>query len=108
MEPSTVQAVKLAIVAATGLSKDALHVYVGLATALAACALLRRPLGSWTPVLAVLAVAVGGELLDMRDDVASFGHWRWGASLHDVANTVFWPAVLCALARWTGVLGSRD
>jgi hypothetical protein len=55
MEPSAVQAIKMAIVGASGLSKDALHIYVGLAVALAACTVLRRPLGSWTPVLAALA-----------------------------------------------------
>jgi hypothetical protein len=52
MEPSAVQAIKMAIVGASGLSKDALHIYVGLAVALAACTVLRRPLGSWTPVCA--------------------------------------------------------
>jgi hypothetical protein len=83
MEPSAVQAIKMAIVGASGLSKDALHIYVGL------------------------AVAMAGELLDMRDDIASLGYWRWSASLHDMANTVFWPAVLAALARWSSVLGRR-
>jgi hypothetical protein len=107
MEPSAVQAIKMAIVGASGLSKDALHIYVGLAVALAACTVLRRPLGSWTPVLAALAVAMAGELLDMRDDIASLGYWRWSASLHDMANTVFWPAVLAALARGSSVLGRR-
>lgn len=100
METSTVQLAKLIIIQASGLSKDALHVYVGLAVFLVAAALLRKPLRSIVPWLLVLIVASMGELLDMRDDIVSFGYWRWGASLHDVLNTLFWPTVLFLLARF--------
>lgn len=99
MEISTAQAIKLAIVSATGLSKDALHIYVGLAILLMAAAILRKPLRSIVPWLVVLAVTIAGELVDMRDDIASLGHWRLGANLHDVLNTLFWPSVLVLLAR---------
>lgn len=99
METSTAQAIKLAIVSATGLSKDALHIYVGLAVLLTAAAVLRKPLRSIVPWLVVLTVAVSGELIDMHDDIVSLGYWRWGASLHDVLNTLFWPTVLLLLAR---------
>lgn len=94
-----VQAIKLNITSITGLSKDALHIYVGLATLLTVAVVLRKPLQSYIPWLAVLIVAVAGELVDMRDDLASFGYWRWRASLHDVLNTLFWPSVLLLLAR---------
>jgi len=100
METSAVQSIKLVIVAATGLSKDALHIYVGLAVFLAMAVVLRKPLRSIVPWLAVVAVAVAGEVLDMRDDIASLGYWRWSASLHDVLNTIFWPTVLFLLARF--------
>ena len=100
METSTVQLAKLIIIQASGLSQDALHVYVGLAVFLVAAALLRRPLRSIVPLLLVVIVASVGELLDMRDDIVSFGYWRWGASLHDVLNTLFWPTVLFLLARF--------
>ncbi|MCG2592892.1 hypothetical protein LZ009_08875 [Ramlibacter sp. XY19] len=107
METTAVQAIKLAIVAATGLSKDALHIYVGLAVFLVAAAASRRPVASWLPWIAVLAVALLGEAVDMRDDLLSIGHWRWAASLHDVLNTVFWPTVLMVLARATGVFTAK-
>jgi len=100
METSAVQSIKLAIVAATGLSKDALHIYVGLAVFLATAAVLRKPLRSVVPWLAVVAAAVAGEMLDMRDDLASLGYWRWSASLHDILNTLFWPTVFFLLARF--------
>lgn len=100
METSAIQSIKLAIVAATGLSKDALHIYVGLAVFLAAVILLRKPLRSIVPWLMVVSVAITGEVLDMRDDISSLGYWRWGASLHDIFNTLFWPSVLLLLAKF--------
>lgn len=100
METSAVQSIKLAIVAAAALSKDALHIYVGLAAFLLAVAVLRKPLRSIVPWLVVVGIAVAGELFDMHDDIATLGHWRWGASLHDVINTIFWPTTLLLLARF--------
>ena len=99
METSAVQSIKLAIVAATGLSKDALHIYVGLAVFLAAVVVLRKPLRSIVPWLVIFAIAIAGEVLDMRDDIATLGYWRWGASLHDVLNTLFWPTMLLLIAK---------
>jgi uncharacterized membrane-anchored protein len=107
MQTSAVQAAKLAIVAATGLSKDALHIYVGLSVFLTVAAISKRRPSSWLPWLAVLLVAMLGEVMDMRDDLLSLGYWRWSASLHDIVNTVFWPSVLLVFARVTGVLPSR-
>lgn len=104
METTAVQAVKLAVVAATGLSKDALHTYVGLAVFVGVAIASRRPLSSWLPLLAVIMVAGLGELLDMRDDFSSLGHWRWSTSLHDIVNTSFWPSVFFGLARTNRVL----
>lgn len=98
METSTVQTIKLAIVAATGLEKDTLHVYVGLAVFFAVTAVSRRRLRSVVPWLSVLAVAIAGELIDMIDDFSSLGHWNWGASLRDIVNTLFWPTVIWLLA----------
>ncbi len=99
METSTTQAIKLAIISATGLSKDALHIYVGLTTQLTAAAILRKPLRSIISWIMVLTLTVAGEMVDMRDDIATLGYWRWEASLHDVLNTIFWPSVLLILAR---------
>ncbi|HWI83647.1 hypothetical protein [Ramlibacter sp.] len=97
METSLVQAVKLAIVSATGLSKDALHIYLGLAIFLLAALVMRDRPSLARPWGVVLLAALVGEALDLRDDVASLGHWRWAASLHDVVNTIVWPSVLVVL-----------
>jgi hypothetical protein len=97
METSLVQAFKLVIVSATGLSKDALHIYAGLAIFLLAAVLTRDRTSMARPWCVVLLAAAVAEALDLRDDVASLGHWRWAASLHDVLNTMAWPSVFAVL-----------
>jgi hypothetical protein len=107
METSAVQTIKLMVVSFTGLEKDALHIYIGLSVFLGFAAVFRQPLRAPGPWLAVLVVAVCGELLDLRDDLASLGHWRWKTSLHDILNTLFWPTVLFVLARCSGLLNGQ-
>ncbi|MES2507776.1 MAG: hypothetical protein V4599_13805 [Verrucomicrobiota bacterium] len=103
MPTSAVQSLKLTLVSVLGLSKDALHIHVGLGVFVAACVLFRRSPGAWLPWGLAVAAACAGEVVDMRDDLASLGHWRWLASLHDVVNTVVWPTVFFGLARFTRV-----
>jgi hypothetical protein len=104
MEPTMVQSAKLAVLAAINLSKDALHIHVGLLVYLTAIAMTRRPVGSLLPWSAVLITALMGETFDMRDDVATLGQWRWVDSAHDVVNTVLWPTILLMLAKTTHLL----
>jgi hypothetical protein len=108
METSAVQSIKLTIVAVAGLSKDALHIYVGLAVFLIVAIVLRKPLRSIVPWIAVIAIAVAGEVLDMRDDLSSLGCWRWDASLHDILNTLFWPTILFLLAKFGIFFGASS
>ncbi|MBM4254622.1 MAG: hypothetical protein FJ147_01855 [Deltaproteobacteria bacterium] len=112
MEPtSTIQTIKLFLVALTGLSKDALHVHVGLGTMLGAAMVFRRAVRSFLPWLMVLLAAVCGEMLDMYDDIiGSPGYWQWEMSVHDIANTLFWPTILLLLARsgvWSRMMQNR-
>lgn len=99
MDPQWVKDAKQFAMDLTGLSQDALHIYVGLLVLLGVCALLRRPLGSWLPWVAVLVVALVGESFDLRFDLARNGHWRWQESVHDLLNTMFWPTLLTVLAK---------
>lgn len=98
MEMSAVQAIKLAIVSTSGLSRDALHIYVGMAMFIAVAVSTRRvrPYLAW---LSVLALACVGEALDWRDDLADFGYWKWKDGVHDVMNTLFWPSVITLMWR---------
>jgi hypothetical protein len=104
MSTSSFQSAKLEAVSLLGLSKDALHIYVGLIVLFAAVVILRRSLRSSIPLMCVLAIAMLAEALDARDDIADLGHWRIGASIHDIVNTMFWPTIICILARYTKVL----
>lgn len=97
---------KMALVSITGLSKDALHIYVGLTALFLAVIILRKPLRSYVPWFLVLGLSVAGELVDLRDDLIRLGYWRWEAGLHDILNTQFWPTVLLLLARYTHVFGN--
>ena len=101
------QQVKLALVELMGLPRDALHIYVGLAVFLAAAALLRRPLGGWVPIAAVLAAALAGEAWDLIETRAAGARIHWDRNWHDVWNTCFWPAILFLLARYTQLLSRR-
>lgn len=105
MDTSAYQLAKLHVVQAVGLSKDALHVYVGMLVFLAVVLLFKKPLSSLVPLVAVLGVALLGEAFDARDDIATFGTWRVGAGVHDIVNTTFWPAVLSMVARFRSASG---
>ncbi len=95
---------KLFLVEATDLSKDALHVYVGLAVMLLVAIMFRRSLADWRPLAAVALAAVAGELWDLVDTVMHGRTPRFGLNWKDVWNTLFWPGLLFLLARFTRVL----
>ena len=100
MDVSWFQECKNFLISTFGLSKDALHIYIGLIVFFVTALLIRRPLRSWLPLLMVVLAALVGEVLDMKDDIFQLGGWRWKASLHDLVNTMFWPFVIWLLAYW--------
>ena len=88
------------LVASAGLSKDALHIYVGLAL-FVAVRLVWRWRGGWLAAwLAVLAMASGGEWLDMALEARQSTIQPDAAHWHDIWNTMFWPTVLLLIGRW--------
>lgn len=82
-----------------GITKDALHVHIGLAIFFGAALLFRRPLASWIPWLSLLAFELANELMDMFHWHGGFG-FELGDSPKDIVNTMFWPTVVFAVARW--------
>jgi hypothetical protein len=66
---------------------------------LLAAALAKKGLRATFPIIAVVVVALAGEILDFMDDSRSMRTWRFTASLHDLVNTAFWPMVIWLLAR---------
>jgi hypothetical protein len=93
---------KLLLMGGTGLSKDALHIYVGLAVFL--LALTRWRIGSLPPLLTVLAVALAGEVWDLVDNIRTQVPMQWAGHFKDLWNTLFWPTAFTVLARFTPLL----
>jgi len=82
-----------------GLSKDAIHIHVGLAAFFMAVVFWKRGRIELACLVPVVILALGMEVLDLRDDMATFGHFRWSASLHDFFNTTIWPAIIVCLSK---------
>ena len=101
---SAFQSMKHEIVHFASLSKDALHIYVGMGAYLISAAFASKGLRSVFALAVVVLLAMLGELLDARDDLRKLGHWRYLSSLHDFANTLFWPLALWLLARYSRVI----
>jgi hypothetical protein len=104
---SVFQTGKLWLTTHTGLSKDALHVYIGLLILLVAAQPLRRRVGDWIPLIVVAVAALAGELWDMRDVYVLHGKFDLAANWHDVWNTILWPAVITLAARHTALFRRR-
>lgn len=80
----------------TGMADSLLHVHAGLAVLLLTRLVTRRSLATPWPLLVVCAAELANEVLDRLH----YGSWRWTDTLPDVANTLFWPTVLCLGLRW--------
>lgn len=104
---SAFQQAKLWLTSHSGLAKDALHVYIGLLILLVAARLFKCRVGDWRPLIVVIAFAVVGELWDARDVYVVNIPLDLPANWHDIWNTVFWPAMLTLLARYTGLFRAR-
>jgi hypothetical protein len=81
-----------------GMSRDALHVHVGLTLFLLSIFLLyrnpRKILYAW---LVVLAAQTINELLDFHDWYYWTKSWNWHKSVSDSIHTLLWPSILFAL-----------
>ena len=101
------QTAKLWLGGLIGLSKDALHVYVGLTVFLLTALLFRVPLRDVRPLAAVFLVAIAGEIWDLLERVSPDQDPFWAANWHDLWNTMFWPTMLFVLARFAPKLLNR-
>lgn len=101
---SPLQQAKLFLVDHLDLAKDALHIYVGLIVFFGVVALFRLSLRDWRPLLAVLLVAVAGELWDVIDTLGEGRTPMLGRNWKDIWNTMFWPVALFLIARHTALL----
>lgn len=98
--PQDLQLLKLNIIEATGLGKDALHVYAGLTVFVVVRLIWRRRGGWWLAWVAALLLATMVEWLDLRAEASQTGPQPDGAHWHDIWNTMFWPTMLLLFGRW--------
>ena len=107
------ETVKLVVVNATGLAKDALHIYVGISVYIL-CLFVLRPLlksqgiRSFIAIIIVTGVALLGEYLDNRHTLVASGMIGLSkeqimASIHDLINTCLLSYILFALMNWTTI-----
>ncbi|WP_201549768.1 hypothetical protein [Psychrobacter fjordensis] len=106
-------AFKMSIIEATGLAKDALHIYVGIG-AYFLCLMLLRPIfkkqgiRSFIALVIVTCIALLGEYLDNRETIESLGlaglsRDQITASIRDLINTCLLSYVLYGLNKWTKI-----
>ena len=109
---------KLGVIAATGLDKDALHIYVGVSVYILSLLILRpiikrQGLRSFIALIVVTGVALAGEYLDNRYIIVPKGFSALGseaikASIHDLINTCLLSYVLFGLMNWTKMFNSNS
>ena len=91
---------KIHVLNAVDLSRDAIHIYVGITVLLLFVIIFQKGRFSVVSLIPVFVVAIIMEVFDLYDDSRTFGYVRWDASLHDVVNTVFWPVILVFVAKF--------
>lgn len=94
---------KLLLIDTFGLSKDALHIYVGLIVFFGTALILRLPLRDVRPLLAVFLAALIGEVWDIYDTAVLGISQVYAGNWHDIWNTMFWPFAIMLLARFTAL-----
>ncbi len=99
-----VESMKVILENCLTLSRDSLHIHVGLIIFFALVVLGRQPLRSPWPWTAAFVAAVLGEVIDLTRYFPYVGYDQINASVHDLLNTMFWPTVLLLLGRFTHVM----
>ncbi len=94
METSFYQSLKLDIIKLVDLSKDAIHVHIGLVVFFVAVLLWKKGKITASCIFPVLVLAFGMEAMDLFDDYRSVGYMRWLNSAHDIINTILWPLLI--------------
>jgi hypothetical protein len=84
---------------------DALHVASGVVVQLLTAALLRSSVGRIGPWLAVLALELANEAVDLWVEVWPDPAMQWGEGLKDVLLTLALPTLLLVVSRkWPDLL----
>jgi hypothetical protein len=96
---SPYQQLKTQILAAVGLSKDSVHLYIGIGCFLLSILVLRFAPTAYRSLLLGLVVSLAMEAMDLRDNVRYRETTRVLASLHDLVNTNLLPYLVVVSLR---------
>ncbi len=102
---SPYQQLKNQILSVVGLSKDAVHLYIGIGCFLLSILVLRLSPTAYRALLLGFVVSLAMEAMDLHDNVRYRETTRALASLHDVVNTNLLPYLIVVALRLR--LGSR-
>jgi hypothetical protein len=94
------QEFKLIVVNLTGLSKDAIHIYVGLFSFFATVTILKKVKVDSSTLIPVFIIALLMEAVDLIGNYQTMDSMYWDNSIHDLVNTLFWPMAIVLLARF--------
>jgi len=98
MPTSFYQNLKIHFLSLIPLSRDAVHIHLGLCVFFICAWCFSVALKPAKVLMPVFLMAAGMEMLDCIDDLRLFGRFRWEESLHDMINTLFWPVfIICFL-----------
>ena len=101
--------VKFEVEQAVPFDADWLHLLIGPVIFAAAALVTRKPMSSWTPWLAVLAIAGLNELADLAVDQSPNRLGAYAENVTDFLLTIAVPTVIMIAARrFPGLIGSRD
>ena len=92
------QRFKLELVSLIHMSKDAIHVYIGVGVLLLVL-LLTGGRARWKALLPGLVLSLAMEAADLGDEWQAGNRLRWWASVHDVVNTNAIPVALVFVLR---------
>lgn len=91
---------KVWLSATSGLTHHDFHLLLGVLLTLGFGWLLRRPLGSWLPLILVFGLELINEAFDfIRYHIDSYP-WGPGPMLFDIALTMLPPLAIVMAARW--------
>lgn len=93
-------AAKIWLVDLTGVSRDALHIYVAIALFLCVRIVWRGSWGSLAALVVVVAAALTGEWLDHQMELLQGGVCDPAEHWHDLRNTMAAPLVLALALPW--------
>lgn len=91
---------KVWLSAMSGLTHHDFHLLLGVLLTLGFGWLLRRPLGSWLPLMLVLGLELVNETFDFIRYYVDSYPWGPGPTCVDIALTIVPPLAIVLAARW--------